>query len=413
MALRGLIAALLLMPASALAAALDDIDLSAPEARNLAALVTLFRDRRDELDGELADVAERLDSAQSGLAARLILRQLLPELARHRASYQARSQTRLVPRVRPSDAGTTTPGNRSNGFANAITWLSSVDPASDVAPRTTLWLEGTRDSAEQDDRDGIDGFDSDASGVMLGLSRELRPGFSLGIAGGRSSADITTPGRGRDDTVADDYLAFSNLALGAHRVDLLASVRSGDTDRQRLLFIPRDGEIRRIELTSEINTEELLISAGWSYDIDFDEGWYLTPGLTLSHIRLATDDYVERGGGELGLLVETEDEEQLLASASLGIGRFILAGPWALAPTVFLSVEHALQADDTVTTSTFTGTRFGFTARGYGVQETRLTGGLSLGAYHLSGFGASLGVVHERQDDYRYTALSASLELTF
>jgi len=80
---------------------------------------------------------------------------------------------------------------------------------------------------------------------------------------------------------------------------------------------------------------------------------------------------------------------------------------------VFLSVEHALQADDTVTTSTFTGTRFGFTARGYGVQETRVTAGLSLGAYHLSGFGGSLGVVHERQDDYRYTAVSASLELTF
>ncbi len=413
MAVRALLLLLtLVLPASSLGAALDDIDLTAPEARNLAGLVALFRDRREALTGELADVAERLEAAPSALAARLLLRQLLPELARHRAARQASTQRAgTFSETRRRRGSGSSP--RGNGFANAVTWLTSVDPASAAVPRTTVWLEGSTDSAEQDDRDGIDGFDSDASGMMLGLSRELRPGFNLGIAGGRTSADVTTPGRGRDDTDSDDYLAFSNLTLGAHQVDFLVSARISDTDRARLLLIPRDGEIRRIVLTSEVETEELLISAGWRYDAELADGWYLTPGVTLSHVGLATDDYLETGGGELGLLVETDDEEQLLASASLGLGRFIVAGPWALTPAMFLSVEHALKTDDTVTTSTFTGTRFGFTARGYSVEKTRISGGLSLGAYHLSGFGASLGVIHERQDDYRYTALSGTLEVTF
>ncbi|MEQ8857991.1 MAG: autotransporter outer membrane beta-barrel domain-containing protein [Pseudomonadales bacterium] len=398
----------LLLPAVARAAGLDDVDLTTPQARNLAALVTLFRDRREELSGELADVAQRLESAPSALGAVLILRQLLPELARQRGFRQSLQQ-RLRIAEAPGKPGEPAPRPRSTGFASGVTWLRSVEPES----RTTLWLEGSSDSAEQDDRDGIDGFDSDASGMMLGLSRELRPGFSLGIAGGGASAKVTTPGRGRDDTDSDDFLAFSNLALGGHRFDMLVSARISETDRQRVLSIPRNGEIRQIVLSSTVDTEELLVSAGWSYDVDFDSGWFLTPGLTLSHIRLDTDDYVESGGGELGLLVATEDEDQTLVSATLGMGYFALAGAWAIAPSAFVSVEHALQADDTVTTSTFTGTRFGFTSRGYSAEKTRVSTGLSVGAYHLSGFGASLGLVHERQNDYRYTALSGTLELTF
>lgn len=404
-----LMLAMLMLPAAALGTTPDDLDLSGRDDRNLRPLLELLRNPDDGLPGELGEVAERLRGAASVAAARRLLRDLLPELARHRALRQRRG--RWVGHSRP---GTHRRPDRSY---RVVTGLLRGEPLrlASVEPErfTTVWLQGSWDNADQDDRDGVDGFDSDARGILLGLEREIRPGFSLGIAGGRTNAEITTPGRGRDDTDADDYLAFSSLNAGAHRFDFLLSARVGETDRRRIVRIPRNGEVRLVRLLSTVDTEELLVSASWSRDFELSGGWYVSPGLDLGHMRRSTDDYVESGGGELGLAVETEDEAQTLAGATLGVGYFALADAWAISPGASLNIEHALAADETVTTSTFTRTRFSFTSRGYSVEKTRFTAGLQLAAYHQSGFGGSLGVVHERQDDYRYTATTLTLEVTF
>ncbi|MDH3643292.1 MAG: hypothetical protein OES38_14415, partial [Gammaproteobacteria bacterium] len=109
--------------------------------------------------GELADVARLLAIAQSRDAIRNAFRALLPELARHQVLKQQRAHRR--------------PGRRVEGSRGTPILLASVDASGiDAAPleatkqpRTGLWLQAWADRAEQDDRDDINGFESDTSGI--------------------------------------------------------------------------------------------------------------------------------------------------------------------------------------------------------------------------------------------------------
>ena len=241
----------------------------------------------------------------------------------------------------------------------------------------------------------------------------MLPGLVLGIGGGGADSQITTPGRGRDDVESDDYLAYARLHHGAHRFEIQWSLRDNGANRLRVVRLLRDGELATLLLRSRVDSEESALALTWSADVSLDSGVYLSPALGLSRHELETDDYLESGGGALALLVETADETQLLADASLTLGYLGGRGAWAFSPGLQVRVSHALDADDTVTTSTFQGTRFGFTSRGYSVEKTRRAASLTLAAYHASGLGLGLGITREWQDDYRYDALTASIDFTF
>jgi len=401
-----------LAPLSAGAASPDDVDTGDRAGRNLRPLLSLLA-QDGALPPDLADVASALRDAEDATAARRLLTDLLPALSRHRARTQSAARRGLV-RARPSRAGEF---RAKATVRSPDPWLRLApvddDSAALHAPLTTVWLQATRENADQDSRDGIDGFELDADGAVIGLEREITPALVLGIAGGRNDAAVDSGDRGRDDTTASDYLAYASFATGRHRFDLLTSARLAEIDRRRVVRVPRADAPRLVVLNADVRTEELLYSAGWHYQAALAGGWSMSPGVSLSHVSLSTDDYVETGGGALGLRVETADVAETLASASLTLDHLTYAGAWAWAVGARVTVERTLDADDTVTTSTFTGTRFGFTSRGYTVAQTRWSGSAGLSAYHPSGFGVSLSVALERQADYRYTATSLGLEWMF
>lgn len=396
---------LVLVPLSAGAA--SSVATEELSGRNLRPLLTLFA-QNTALPPALADVAGALRDADDSDARRL-LTDLLPALSRHRALAQRAVRRGLV-ETRRGHGGEHRAGQ---AVRSPDPWLRLAPVDDAPPPLTTMWLQATREHADQDPRDGLAGFELDADGAVLGLEREITPALILGIAGGRNDATVDSGDRGRDATTASDYMAYASFASGRHRFDLLTSARLSEIDRRRVVRLPRADAPRSVVLTSDVRSEELLFSAGWRYQVPLGGGWSMRPGISLSHVSVTTDDYVETGGGALGLRVETEDVAETLAGASLNLDYLAFAGTWAWAAGTGVRVERTLDADDTVTTSTFTGTRFGFTSRGYAVAETLWSGSVGLSAYHPSGFGVSLSVAHERQADYRYMASSLGLEWTF
>ncbi|MEQ9002698.1 MAG: autotransporter outer membrane beta-barrel domain-containing protein, partial [Pseudomonadales bacterium] len=362
---------------------------------------------REALEGDLGGVAGIVAEAPSLGAVRDVVAQLLPALSRHRALRQRHGQ-------RPGPAaGMPQPrAGAAPRLASAFGYAAALD-SGESAPRTTLWVQAAWDDAEQDPRDGIDGFDSEARGALVGFERELTPALVAGVAVGLSEAEVVTSGRGRDDTDSQDLQGYLRWQAGAHRWSARVAVRRNDTDRVRLITFVRDGALREVRLRADIDSDERQLAVGWQWSPALPGGWYLTPSVQLSHLRLATDDYLESGGGALGLLVTTDDERQWLGNAGVAFGRFGGAGAWGWSTGAFVSFERLLRGDEVETTSTFAGTRFAFTSRAAQLEDTAVMAGIDLGLVHAGGFGAHLGLARTWQDDYRHRALMLGVEFSF
>ena len=357
--------------------------------------------------GELADVARLLAIAQSRDAIRNAFRALLPELARHQVLKQQRAHRR--------------PGRRVEGSRGTPILLASVDASGiDAAPleatkqpRTGLWLQAWADRAEQDDRDDINGFESDTSGISIGLDRAFTENWTLGLSIARQTGDVDSERFGQDDLESFEVSAYTSLSAGHNVFSATLGFADSETDRERTVVITTDAGNRAFGLVSDVNSERLAGSLSWTGIYSNQAALTLSPFASVGFSRLQTDDYVESGAGNLSLLVETDDEDELIGSAGVSLGMSRVTGNWLLAPNVTVAFEHDFKTDATRTLSRFRDTRFGFESSGLSVEENRWRFSVGFQALHVQGFAISLALETHRKDDYHYDAAIIGVQTQF
>ena len=419
--------ALLLVWCSRTSAApgLDALIGDQPAGQNIRKLIIALEQLQSAPDGDtsgsasgtLKDTLTLLQASRDPVAVRDALKQLLPELAAHqvlkrtrlpgfssfpRRRLQSLENTREQPFSRDPGAGSSGYGFSGSGLAgNGILWLGSD---TSFQPSTGIWLQAFSDSSEQNDRNDVNGFDADSSGLAVGLERDISPNTRLGIAFSRTDADVDSNRFGRDKSTSDDYSVYSSTYFGNLSLSTNLSYSDNQTDRVRVVRIQTDAGARTFALQSDIDSQQIsaLVSLNWNRN--FDNGFTLSPLVSLSYSKLETDDYLERGAGELSLLVSTDDEEQIIGALGVSLSYATQQGNWLVLPELHVALEHDFRTDDTKTFSRFRGTRFGFESRGYSIEENRLRGGISLGFLHFAGFSMQLGIDLERKDDYHYLA---------
>lgn len=188
--------------------------------------------------------------------------------------------------------------------------LSSGD---DFLADSHVWLKPFGSWADQDHRDGVDGFRANTTGFVLGSDAALNERLRVGAALAYARADVD--GKSHVASQSLDVSMYQLIGYGSYSL-------SANTELNFQLDVGRnnnDGR-RSIEFANTVaradyDSDTLHLGAGIGHTLAFNETTSFVPSLRLDYTVIRDDSYREKGAGELGLNVSDRRAEQLLLAA--------------------------------------------------------------------------------------------------
>ncbi|MGE0251380.1 MAG: autotransporter domain-containing protein [Dongiaceae bacterium] len=174
-----------------------------------------------------------------------------------------------------------------------------------------FWIKGFGAMADQDRRDGVDGFDADTIGIAVGVDgaydNNTRVGVSLAYA--RSQVDADGPGNKETDIdsyqvslygghVQGDWIFDGLLGFGYNRYDSSRTIVFGGTNTAA---------------NADYHGNQYTAKIGGSYIMPMD-GFVLVPNASLRYTMLTGRDYTETGAGGLSLSIDNKNTDFLQGS---------------------------------------------------------------------------------------------------
>ncbi|QDU35396.1 Outer membrane protein B precursor [Poriferisphaera corsica] len=161
------------------------------------------------------------------------------------------------------------------------------------------WTTAFGSKTEQDDNDGMAGFDADVYGSVIGIDR-MNENVLAGVALGFATADVdTNGGLGSSELDALSLGAYFAYAPSEWKIEggMVYSYGEADLERTTLGGTAKADSVESYSLTSY---------AGASYDFVAQDGKLtLSPSAKLSYTYFNQDGYKEKGAGGFGLNVDS------------------------------------------------------------------------------------------------------------
>ncbi|MCD6061308.1 MAG: outer rane autotransporter, partial [Moraxellaceae bacterium] len=254
-----------------------------------------------------------------------------------------------------------------SGAANAIgTRLAETRGAAsgDVARDGAVWVKPFVGKAEQDDANGVSGYEADSDGVVVGIDANLTDAWRAGVALASATSDVESRISGVEVettqlTVYGSYAMDERTAL-----DLSASMGMHGYDGRRLAI---DGSTA----LSDFDGTQLALGAQFSRSYKLGSSTTLIPSLGLQLRQATLDAYSETGAGIYNLNVQEAQEDSFLIAAKgtleqkLGKGIFLAS----------FGVAHD-SVDVASATASLSGNGPTFVTNGIEPDALVLTGGL-------------------------------------
>ena len=262
-----------------------------------------------------------------------------------------------------------------------------------------MWGQAFGKTGEQDQRDGIDGFDIDTYGLAVGIDSEnVFENGVVGLAFGYGDTNVDSENANATETDIDTYqlslygdfdldertfisgtayYAYHDVETTRTNVGLAGLVTSGDFDS---------------------NQFGLNLKAGRDYAY---EGAIVTPSVLANWSHYDGDDYVETGAGGASLDVNQES----VSVFELGLG---LDAKWSLAqsngavlePTLSAGYKYDFIGDEVETTSSFTGGGASFETEGFDPAQSTFNIGAGATYFATDGWEFTADYGYEFKEDY-------------
>jgi outer membrane autotransporter protein len=236
-----------------------------------------------------------------------------------------------------------------------------------------LWADLRYTDADQDERDGIEGFDATTTSFTVGYDRQLNSAVTLGTAFSYGASDLETDASNEKFDM-DDYLL---TVYGGYDADFWftegqLSYGWGNIDDERNLFNTI------LHSSYDSNVYYARVAGGLKYAFS---DWQVLPQTSLDYTHVEFDDYTEKGGA-MALRVDQEDYD--IANIGLGVQllkSFMAPNNVLLTPEASAMVYYDLVGDEIETTSTFVHGTTPFVTKGADPDRTTydLAFGLTIG----------------------------------
>ena len=287
----------------------------------------------------------------------------------------------------------------------SVRGFNSGDP---VFSDRNLWGKPYGAKIDQDNVDGVDGFDADVWGLGLGADAEYAPDNRLGLAFfyTRVNADTNNTPQ-KSDMDVFDLLLYGSRPITDVTTNFFYQIGGGFQSTDTSRYIQALGQTAKADFTSKTIFAQTKVTKTY----EPAPGLKLVPGTSLTYIYFYNPSYKEKGAGGMNLDVKSFDTNSLVAALEGDLS-------WSLSESLEViassSVGYDLFNDDTSVDSSFAGG--GAVFRTPGLDNSRVVYGAGIGLAKkmtdLLSFDAKYDF-HGRGSDYQSHLFSAKLNWKF
>lgn len=265
----------------------------------------------------------------------------------------------------------------------------------------TMWLQGYGQTANQDLRSGIAGYDANTLGGALGVdSANLMDHGTIGIAFNYGVTNADSDNVNSTDTDVDSYGVnlYANYDLGQEMfVNGQLGYARGNIDSTRHDVVA-PGDFANGSTDSNLYSAKLALGRDYAQEY----GMTVTPVISAAYNHLRTDGYTETGTAGGGLLTVGSDTN---TSVKLGIGgtaswKMKNADGSVMKPAIHAGYTYAATDDRIDVTSSFTGDAGNTAFTSTGADPARHEFNAGVGMTYMTAADWDLSANY----DYRYKA---------
>jgi outer membrane autotransporter protein len=217
--------------------------------------------------------------------------------------------------------------------------------------QSNFWLKGIGKYGTQDNVNGMNGYKTDAVGVMLGYDVPVTERTRVGLGAGYVRSNID--GNNSDNrTKIDSYhlTAYFNYAPDAFFLQGAVTAGVDKYDGTRNIVFP--GISRQATSDATGQQYSATINAGKHFGLNETT---ITPLVGLKATRIYVEGYQESGAGDVNLRVDSQTYDFLQSSVGLKAERVIQTAKGSFAPEVHAKWLHDFNSTTMEQNALFTG----------------------------------------------------------
>jgi outer membrane autotransporter protein len=237
---------------------------------------------------------------------------------------------------------------------------ADLNACKDAEQKGKWWAKGFGSQGEQGNVANMNGYDTDAYGLMLAYDKPLNNQTRVGFGGGYANSTIDG-NNSSGSTDIDSYQITGYLHHEPGPWFAQAAVTAGVNDYESTRQIVFPGVNRTA--TSDYSGQQYsgIVTVGKHYQVNETT---ITPlaSLQASHIRVGS--YTESGAGDANLRIESQDYTFVQSTLGVKAERVIRSGNSTYAPEAHAKWLHDFKSTTMEQDAAFTGGGAAFTAQG-------------------------------------------------
>lgn len=214
----------------------------------------------------------------------------------------------------------------------------------DVLKETGVWVQALYSEANQDLRDGVDGYNAYSRGVAVGADGKLNDQFTLGVAYSNLNSDVNSKNGNTTEVDTNAFTLYGSFEQDNYFVD--ASLTYGFNDNESKRHIA--GTTAKGDYDSDLFGVNVI--GGYTYHIN--PQLLIEPRLAARYSLVDIDGYREKGSSA-ALKVDSQRYEVAELGAGLRVAGSYSLGQGTFEPQAKLMAYHDFAADEAKSTSTF------------------------------------------------------------
>lgn len=238
--------------------------------------------------------------------------------------------------------------------------LKDLNACKDVEQKGKWWAKGFGSQGEQGNVASMNGYDTEAYGLMLAYDKPLNNQTRVGFGGGYANSSIDgNNASGSTDIDSYQVTGYVHHVPGPWFVQ--AAVTAGVNDYESTRHIVMPGVSRTAMSDYSGQQYSGIVTVGRPYQVNETT---ITPLASLQATHIRVGSYTETGAGDANLRVESQDYNFVQSSLGVKAERVIRSGSSTYSPEVHAKWLHDFNSTTMEQEAAFTGGGASFNAQG-------------------------------------------------
>ena len=294
-----------------------------------------------------------------------------------------------------------------NAFASAQ--RAGFAAGEDVLSKA-LWFKPFVNFADQTQRKGIAGYETETYGGALGADVKIG-NSTVGMSFSYANTDVDSKGDGNAQTDIDSYQGtiYADYTTSEWYIEGLFGYARNEIDASRTITL------NNLTAVADYGSNQYMASVGFGMPIEVDENQFITPKASFQYTLVDNETYTETGAGSANLRVDQDNVNQALAEFGLRYHTNSTMDSGTLTPELRASFTYDFANDEAVSTSNFNGGGATFQVEGANVQEAGFRGGIGASFIPLGASGLTVAANYDvwAREDFVSHSANLSLRLRF